>query len=381
MPEPRVIVIGSGVAGASTAFALALGGADVTVVDTDQGGQATAAGAGIVQPWSSAVDGPFYDLYAAGAEFYPTLVGQLGELGVADVGHRRTGSLVVNPDPEALDPVAERLTARAGRPAARAAMGDVERLDGEQARELFPPLAPALTALHVPGGARVDGRRLRDGLLHAATLLGARIRPGHARLVPATSAGRSCTPDVMVDDERYEVDVVVAAGGAWTPELLAPLGRRLAVHPQRGQITHLGLAGTDTSRWPSLLPLSSHYLLAFDDSRVVVGATRETGAGFDARVTAQGQHEVLDNALRVAPGLATATLLETRVGLRPASSDGLPFLGSWPDQPGLVVNAGFGAAGLTMAPYVGHLLATQVLGGPTQFDLSTFAPDRPCQAA
>ena len=34
-----------------------------------------------------------------------------------------------------------------------------------------------------------------------------------------------------------------------------------------------------------VLPPGAHYLLAFDDSRIVAGATRESGAGFDYRVT------------------------------------------------------------------------------------------------
>ena len=67
-----------------------------------------------------------------------------------------------------------------------------------------------------------------------------------------------------------------------------------------------------------ILPPGSHYLLAFDESVVVAGATRESGSGFDYRVTAAGQMEVLTEALRVAPGLATATIIETRVGFRPA---------------------------------------------------------------
>ena len=67
MPGPRVAVVGSGVAGASTAFALAAGGAEVVVVDRVLPGQATAAGAGIIQPWSSSATGSAYELYAAGA--------------------------------------------------------------------------------------------------------------------------------------------------------------------------------------------------------------------------------------------------------------------------------------------------------------------------
>jgi D-amino-acid dehydrogenase len=91
-------------------------------------------------------------------------------------------------------------------------------------------------------------------------------------------------------------------------------------------------------------------------------------------VTAAGQHEVLDNALAVAPGLADATLAETRVGFRPGTPDGLPVLGRL--RPGLTVSTGFGAGGLTNAPFAGKLVASMALGEDPGFDLSPFAPDR-----
>jgi len=109
-------------------------------------------------------------------------------------------------------------------------------------------------------------------------------------------------------------------------------------------------------------PVSSHYMVAFDDSRVAVGATRETGSGFDPRVTAEGQRQVLENALSVAPGLADATLIETRVGLRPLPDGELPTVGALGGVDGVYVNAGFGAAGLTMGPLVGDRLAAIVAG-------------------
>jgi D-amino-acid dehydrogenase len=77
---------------------------------------------------------------------------------------------------------------------------------------------------------------------------------------------------------------------------------------------------------------------------------------------------------RVAPGLANATVLETRVGLRPLPADGVPRLGPLPGVPGVYVNAGFGAGGLTMAPAAGEALACVVLGEPSPLDLTPFAP-------
>ena len=90
--------------------------------------------------------------------------------------------------------------------------------------------------------------------------------------------------------------------------MLEPTGVRLAVVPQRGQILHLRQPGIDTAGWPVLMPLNSYYLLAFEDSRVVVGATRETGTGFDYRVTAAGVAEVQ----RGARGGAGAFVLDAR---------------------------------------------------------------------
>ncbi|MCU1572578.1 MAG: hypothetical protein JWO93_660 [Micrococcaceae bacterium] len=359
MPGPssnryRVTVVGGGVAGAATAFALARKGALVTLIDLDQPGRATAAGAGIIQPWSTSTDGALYRLYAAGAEFFPELAGHLAHAGVTDMGYRRTGALVVNRDPEVLDGVLARLSARAD---SAPSMGAVRQLDNAAARALFPPLATDLTALQIPGGARVDGRALRSALLAGARSHGASILSGPAKL----QQGRDGV-QVTTDDGDLPAEAVIVAAGAWTRDLLRPLRVDLDVVPQKGQIMHLHLPGVDTSAWPSVHPVSSSYLVPFDDSRVVVGATRETGSGFDTVVTAGGQQQILNNALQIAPGLASAAVLETRVGLRPAAGRGLPVLGQVPGVEGLFVNAGFGASGLTMGPYAGDLLADLVLG-------------------
>ncbi|MGN6200540.1 NAD(P)/FAD-dependent oxidoreductase [Humibacter sp.] len=346
------IVIGSGIAGASVFFALARRGAGVTLVDDGAAGQATAASAGIIQPWSSSVDGPFYEVYAAGAAYYPELLSHLAETGVTRTDYRRSGALLVNADASALDAVQERLeTRRAG---AGEAMGRVERIDNERARELFPPLADGLDAVFIEGGGRVDGRTLRDALLEAGTRCGGTVVSGHATIERPTT--------VTVDGRRLAADAVVVAGGAWSAGLLGALGVAVPVVPQRGQITQLRVAGHDTSGWPSVHPLSHHYLVAFDQGRVAVGATREDGTGFDPRVTAAGQLQVLNDALSVAPGLADATLIETRVGLRPLADDAMPLVGAVPGHPGLFVATGYGAAGLTMGPLLGDALARTMLG-------------------
>lgn len=162
-------------------------------------------------------------------------------------------------------------------------------------------------------------------------------------------------------------DAVVLAAGAWSGQVAEALGVPVPVVPQRGQISHFDLPGVETAGWPVVLPRSSHYLLAFPGGRVVAGATRESEAGFDHRVTAAGQREVLEQALAVAPGLGDAGLVETRVGFRPVSPDGLPLLGQV--APGLYLATGFGPAGLTLGPFAGKLVAELVLGADVPGEL------------
>jgi D-amino-acid dehydrogenase len=366
----HIVVVGAGILGASTAYHAARLGAEVTIVDQAHEGRATAAGAGIICPWVSGADDPvFHRLYCEGGRYYSELIAVLAELGEVDVGFRRVGALVVSSDTDELSAFGAMLDRRRME---TPEMGATALLTACEARGLFPPLRHDLAALHVAGGARVDGRRMAAGLLSAAQRHGVTLRVGHAELV-ATS-GR--VVGVRLADEVIAADRVVVAAGAWAPALLRPVGVNLPIEPQRGQIVHLHLTGADTRAWPVILPPGSHYLLAFDDSRVVIGATREADVGFDYRVTAAGQAEVLAEALHVAPGLASATIIETRVGFRPVGPGIRPLLGYVDGLDGLLIGNGLGAAGLTIGPLAGMLLADAALGRKPKFDLTPFDPLR-----
>lgn len=367
----RVVVVGGGVLGAAAAHHLADSGADTVLVDRADPGRATAAGAGIVCPWGSQVADPAtYALLAAGARWYPGLVERLAEAGERGLGYARVGSLYAPDDPAELDAVEARLRVRSGEaPEA----GRIERLDSADARRLFPPLRPGLPALHVEGGARVDGRLLTAALTRAAADRGVRVLAGSAELL---RQGDRVT-GIRTGDGAIEADAVIVAAGAWAPSILEPVGVRLAVAPQRGQIVHLTRPGTDTSRWSTVQPLNGYYLLAFDDARVVVGASRENGTGFDHRLTAEGVAGVLNAGLSTAPGLAGWTLHEIRIGFRPLAADNRPMVGRVAGLDGLLVGNGLGAGGLTMGPFAGALLADLALGRASMMPVEPFDPLRP----
>jgi D-amino-acid dehydrogenase len=366
----RIVVIGGGIVAASVAYHLARRDVSVIIVAADHAGTATDAGAGIICPWAEQADDPGYRLSAEGARYYPEMLAMLGGDGQADTGYARVGALSVSADGEALQATAARLRSRlSGTPE----IGEVAVLEPGGPARMFPPLAPGLAGVWIAGGARVDGRAIRDSLLRAAAARGARRLRGTARLDLA--AGR--VTGARAGADRIGADAVVVAAGAWTAQVCAGIGWPLPIGPQRGQIVHARLpgagVGAGTGGWPVVLPAGDPYLLGFPAGRVVLGATRED-AGFEHAVTLGGVGGLLAAGLQLAPGLARATLLETRVGFRPATADGRPLLG-WLAG-GLLVAAGHGPHGLTAGPWSGRAAAALALGEPPGTDITPFDPAR-----
>jgi D-amino-acid dehydrogenase len=357
----RVVVVGGGIVAASVAYHLAREGASVVTVEADLPGPATAAGAGIICPWGDEADDASYQLVADGARYYPELLAMLAEDGEAETSYAKVGTLCVADELEPLEPIEALLLSRRS---ARPEIGDVAFVGPGEPKKAFPPLAAGLRGLWIGGGARVDGRSIRDCLLRGAERHGAQRMRGTAVLD---------IPGVTVDGEHVSADAVVVAAGAWTAQVCAPLGIKLPIGPQRGQIIHVSMPGADTDTWPVILPPEDPYLLGFPGGRVVFGATREN-AGFDYRATVGGVGSMLAAAAAIAPGLTDATLLETRIGFRPATADGLPLLGMLSDR--VIVAAGNGPEGLTAGPWTGRAAAALALGQRPAMDIAPFDPAR-----
>jgi D-amino-acid dehydrogenase len=362
----RFVVVGGGVVAASAAYQLARRGPSVIVVEGDQPGAATDAGAGIICPWVASLDDACYRLCSEGAHYYPELVSMLADDGEAGTGYGRVGALCVSAHGQALEPMAALLRSRR---AAAPGLGDVAVLPPGEPARMFPPLAQELAGLWIAGGARVDGRAIRDGLLRAAQRHGARRVPGTAGLERAADR----VTGVRVGTERIGADAVVVAAGAWTAQVCAGLGWPLPVGPQRGQIVHARLPGAGTDGWPVVLATQDPYLVAFPGGRIVLGATRED-AGFRYHSTVGGVGGLLAGAAELAPGLREAEIVETRIGFRPSTSDGRPVLGRLTD--GLIIATGHGPEGLTAGPWSGQAVAQLVLGEPPATDLAPFDPAR-----
>lgn len=358
----RYIVIGAGILGASTAYHLRKQGKNVTVIDREDDGQATAVAAGIICPWLSLRRNKrWYRLASGGARFYPELVRELEEMGETETGYKQVGAIKMHQKEEKARDMYERALAKQEY---TPEMGEVTYLEHGKPKEYFPPLDEGYAGVHVSGAARVNGLEVRDALIRAGKKLGVEFIDGSAELLYEGNRVYGAS----VDGVAYEADQVIAANGAWAKELLDPLGLQVDAGPQKALIAHLDVPGVETGDWPVLLPPGNKYMLAFDGGRLVSGATQSSDEGFDHGVSASLLQEIIGKMIEVAPGLEKMEFHAAKIGFRPYTPGSMPVYGKAPGYEGLYIANGLGASGLTAGPYIGAELARLVTGEETELD-------------
>ena len=97
--------------------------------------------------------------------------------------------------------------------------------------------------------------------------------------------------------------------------------------------------------------------------------------GFDTHVTAGPILELLGQARRIVPAIDSLPLIETWAGLRPASDDEAPILGTTTVD-GLIVATGHYRHGILLAPITARAISRLILTGEVMDEIRFFTPLR-----
>lgn len=361
MRSQDVVVIGAGIIGCAVARELARRGAGVRLFDARTlGAGATQASAGILAPYIEAHErGPLFDLGLRSLAMYDDFVSTVSaESGLA-VEYRRCGTLEVAVDA----PTATRLRNAA------TADGQLQWLDPTAARGREGGLAASIEgALLAPGHGYVAVPPLVDALAWAALRHGVQIEAMHR-----VTRVRTGTDGMIVDTDdgtSWSADHVVIAAGSWAGQLVIDDPSAAAVRPVRGQLLRLQWRGAPLEH---IVWGPDCYVVPWRDNTVLVGATVED-VGFDERTTAAGVRDLLDAVCELLPEAWRATFIEARVGLRPATPDGLPFLGPSRQCERLVYATGHYRNGVLLAPLTAAVIADWIVDRRLDPDLERLRP-------
>ncbi len=417
----KVVVLGSGVIGVTTAYYLARAGAEVTVIDRQDGPalDTSFANAGQVSfgystPWgapgipmkalkwlvekhaplSIRPDGRLFQLrwmaqmlrncsterYAVNKErmlrlsnYSRQCIAQLrADTGIEYEG-RQAGTLQLFRSQKQVDQAQRDI-------AVLQECGiDYELLDPQGVARAEPALARAdatiAGGLRLPADETGDCFKFTNQLAQMAEALGVKFRFGTA-VDWLLFDGQGAVNGVQLSGPQREVvkaDRYVLAMGSYSRDLLLSSGLDIPVYPVKGY--SLTIPIRDEALAPVSTVLDETYKIALTrfDNRIRVGGMAEL-SGFDKNLRPQRRATLEMVTSQLFPGgdLARA---EFWTGLRPMTPDSTPIVGRTPHK-NLFLNTGHGTLGWTMACGSGRLLADIVSGKATEISTEGLSVDR-----
>lgn len=386
----KVIVMGAGVIGTTTAYYLAKSGAQVTVIERqpDPAMETSFANAGQVSPgystpWAAPgiplkaikwlmqkhaplsikPDGSLWQWrwllrmlgecnsqrYAINkermmrlAEYSRNCLRELREHTSIEYEHRTAGTLQIFRTQQQMDDVMRDIHVldECGVP--------YELLAATELMNVEPALAHANARL--TGGLRLPNDETGDCNVFTQRLADLASREGvrfqFNQVIDRLETVNQQVTAIHCGDERLTADCYVMACGSYSRNLLSAVGISLPIYPVKGYSLTLPLV--DESRAPASTVLDESYKIAVTrfDNRIRVGGMAEL-AGFDLSLnpSRRATLEMVVSQLFSGVDLERGTFW---TGLRPMTPDSTPIVGATPIK-NLYVNTGHGTLGWTMA--------------------------------
>jgi D-amino-acid dehydrogenase len=207
-------------------------------------------------------------------------------------------------------------------------------------------------------------------LARLAAQRGVQMLFNHTATRVLTAGGRANKVEVIGPDgwhRSLEADAVVVALGAYSREMVLPLGIHLPLYPGKGYSATYDIV--DPACAPSVSVTDDHYKIAATrlGNRLRVAGTVELG-GFSRDLNPTRCELLTQRARELFPGAADYDHPRYWSGLRPMTPSNVPLIGRT-RVPNVFVNTGHGTLGWTMGPGSGQIVADLVAGRKPAVDL------------
>jgi D-amino-acid dehydrogenase len=219
--------------------------------------------------------------------------------------------------------------------------------------------------LHFPQDESGDCHRFTQSLAGLAEKAGVKFRM--QTTIQRLEASDDGIARVVADKGEFTADAYVLACGSYSPLLLRPLGIKLPVYPLKGYSLTLPVADPAAAPVGTLTDETYKAVITRMGDRLRAAGTAEL-AGYDLSLP-RTRCETLAHAVRdLFPDAGDFSRAEYWAGLRPMTPDNPPVIGATPYK-NLFLNTGHGTLGWTMSCGSGRVLADLVSGRRAGIDL------------
>lgn len=260
-----------------------------------------------------------------------------------------------------------------------------ELLDRQGIVQVEPALAEVADtlagALRLPGDQTGDCHLFTTRLAALAATAGVEFHYG--RRVERLLDGGDRLDGVRIDGHTERADHYVLALGCWSPLLLKPLGVSLPIYPLKGYSLTLPITRPEAAPMSTILDETYKVAITRFERRIRVGGMAEV-CGYDLSLTPRRRRTLEKVVCSLYPYGGDLAQANFWCGLRPATPDGPPVVGRtrWRN---LFLNTGHGTLGWTMACGSARYLSDIIAGRPPQIDgegldIARFQPAAAAQA-
>ncbi|MEN5091556.1 FAD-binding oxidoreductase [Pseudomonas protegens] len=257
---------------------------------------------------------------------------------------------------------------------AKATVPEMQLLSADEACARLPILRREKVhgALYDPSASDIDTDALHQGYLRGIRRHQGQVYTDHEVL--GLRRDEQGLWQVQTSGQDFSAPVLINAAGAWADQIGVMAGARpLGLQPKRrAAFIFAGPEGLDSHRWPMLVSLDESFYMK-PDAGMFLGSP----ANADPVEPHDVQPEELDIALGIyqieeATTLSIRRPTRTWAGLRSFVSDGDLLAGFDPQVPGLFWVAGQGGYGIQTSPAMGQASAALVRGQPLPEQLTRF---------
>lgn len=351
--QRRILIIGGGIAGLSTAYFLARESeCSVTLLEKEEslGQHSTGKNAAILRSWTPV---PELTRFAVeSARFLNDPPAGFSDVPLVDP----RGLILVTPHTEA--------SARAVYEAAGVEAPPLVSLSPDEFRKLAPhfgDIPEGSHLLHFPTEGHLDVAAMVEGFARGAREAGAEIRTNTAvrGLVQQDGVVRGVT---LADGVELQADLVVLAAGGWAGKLAQRTATRVRLRPTRRHLCVTEVDSTVDPHWPIVWSDSLGFYARPESGGLLLCPCDETDVAPDRCDVDPQVLELVAQKTQVAlPNYANAKAAHFWAGMRTHAESGHFLIGPDEDVPGLFWVAGLGGHGMTSSAAIGRR-ACEALG-------------------